>query len=402
MIDMKNYIRILTIITALMFGAANGAWALTNDDIEIEVKPSASTGNISKSISGQEVTLTVTPATGYFIRASDIVVEKLVDPGKANAPKRRTPDFTDVITGKMYSGSGRADEDIISSVKYPESAEYVFTVPADYDGAYVTATFHLLSEGEIIRITESTDLGETPDMTKHYVLVDDVSASVLENFYSETAFTGTFDGNGYTITGLTHPLFKIVDGGVVKNVTLKNVAINSSEDYVGAIAGIAQGYSRIYNCGILPNDATFPEGTHPTVITTGNCAGGIVGKLDGDSRVINCYSYADVSASTTAAGIVGQNTFASTAEVSGGKYTKLKTAVVNCMFYGNITGGTNQYGVYGGSLITNAAATGISSYNYYRSGSKFTAANGHPNINGGANVVGNPTAYNCSFPADER
>ena len=174
---------------------------------------------------------------------------------------------------------------------------------------------------------------------------------------------------------------------MVKNVTLQNVGISSSEDYVGAIAGIAQGYSRIYNCGILPNDATFPEGTHPFV-NGGTCAGGIVGKLDGDSRVINCYSYADVSASTYAAGIVGQNTFASTAEVSGGKYTKLKTAVVNCMFYGNITGGSNQYGVYGGDLITNAANTGISSYNYYRSGSTFT--------------TGEPTAYNCSFPADER
>lgn len=203
------------------------------------------------------------------------------------------------------------------------------------------------------------------------------------------AFSGTFDGGTQPITGLTHPLFNTVDGGVVKNVTLKNVAIESDADYVGAIAGIAQGYSRIYNCGILPNDATFPEGTHPFV-TGGTCAGGIVGKLDGDSRVINCYSYADVSASTTAAGIVGQNTFASTAEVSGGKYTKLKTAVVNCMFYGNITGGSNQYGVYGGSLITNAAATGISSYNYYRSGSTFNTSNGEP------------TAYNCSFPADER
>ena len=202
-------------------------------------------------------------------------------------------------------------------------------------------------------------------------------------------FSGTFDGGTQPITGLTHPLFNTVDGGVVKNVTLKNVAISSSAEYVGAIAGIAQGYSRIYNCGILPNDATFPEGTHPTV-TGGTCAGGIVGKLDGDSRVINCYSYADVSASTTAAGIVGQNTFASTAEVSGDKYTKLKTAVVNCMFYGNITGGTNQYGVYGGTLITNAAATGISSYNYYRSGSTFNTASGEP------------TAYNCSFPADER
>ena len=201
------------------------------------------------------------------------------------------------------------------------------------------------------------------------------------------AFSGTFDGGTQLITDLKHPLFNTVDGGVVKNVTLKNVAISSSADYVGAIAGIAQGYSRIYNCGILPNDATFPEGTHPFV-TGGTCAGGIVGKLDGDSRVINCYSYADVSASTTAAGIVGENTFASTAEVSGGKYTKLKTAVVNCMFYGNITGGSNQYGVYGGNLITNAANTGISSYNYYRSGSTFT--------------TGEPTAYNCSFPADER
>ena len=202
------------------------------------------------------------------------------------------------------------------------------------------------------------------------------------------AFSGSFDGGTQIITGLTHPLFNTVDGGVVKNVTLKNVAISSSADYVGAIAGIAQGYSRIYNCGILPNDATFPKGTHPTVTTTGTCAGGIVGKLDGDSRVINCYSYADVSASSIAAGIVGENTFASTAEVSGGKYTNLKTAVVNCMFYGNITGGSNQYGVYGGSLITNAAETGISSYNYYRSGSTFT--------------TGEPIAYNCSFPADER
>ena len=39
MIDMKNYIRILTMITALMFGAANGAWALTNDDIVIDYDP---------------------------------------------------------------------------------------------------------------------------------------------------------------------------------------------------------------------------------------------------------------------------------------------------------------------------------------------------------------------------
>ncbi len=209
-------------------------------------------------------------------------------------------------------------------------------------------------------------------------------------------FSGSFDGNCQTLTGLTHPLFNTVDGGAVKNVTLKNVNISSSEAAVGAIAGTAKGYSRIYNCGILPNSADFPDGpeSHPIVSTTGACAGGIVGNLEDDSRVINCYSYADVSATTTASGIVGYNNYASTAAESDGKYANLRTAIVNCMFYGDILGGTNQYGVYGGELITNAAATGISSYNYYRYGSTFTTSSTYG--------AGEPTAYNCSFPADVR
>ncbi len=256
-------------------------------------------------------------------------------------------------------------------------------------------------------INNSTDFETFVDMASeedgagyHYVLKTDVDASTVADIAQD--FSGTFDGGNYIITGLTHPLFNTVNGGTVKNVTLKGVNISSSDENVGAITGVAKGYSRIYNCGILPNDATFPEGTHPTVTTTGLCAGGLVGRLEDYSRVINCYSYADVSAATNAAGIVGNNTFASTAAVTDDKYANLRTAIVNCMFYGDILGGTNQYGVYGGQLITNAAATGISSYNYFRSGSKFTATNGHPNASGGANVVGNPTAYNCSFPAEER
>ena len=256
-------------------------------------------------------------------------------------------------------------------------------------------------------INDFTDFETFVDMASeeegagyHYVLKTDVDASTVADIAQD--FSGTFDGGNYIITGLTHPLFNTVNGGTVKNVTLKGVNISSSDENVGAITGVAKGYSRIYNCGILPNDATFPEGTHPTVTTTGLCAGGLVGRLEDDSRVINCYSYADVSAATNAAGIVGNNTFASTAAVTDDKYANLRTAIVNCMFYGDILGGTNQYGVYGGQLITNATATGISSYNYFRSGSKFTATNGHPNASEGANVVGNPTAYNCSFPAEER
>ncbi len=385
---MKNYIRILTMITALMFGAANGAWAqatLEDNDIEIEVKPGASAGNISKSVSGREVTLTVTPASGYYIKASDIVAEKLVDPGRFQAPKHRTPDFADVIPGKMYN-SDKTKE--ISSVEAGSTAKYVFTVPDDFDGAYVTVTFTSLSEGVITITSSTTSVTYSPN--GHYILVDDIDVSVLANLYSDEAFTGIFDGNGFTITGLTHPLFKTVNGGVVKNVMLKNVHINQSGN-VGAITGEASGYTRIYNCGILPNDNTFSNRVrHSSVASTDGYCGGLVGCLKDDSRVINCFSYANVNGGTDVAGIVGHNVYASTAAVSGGKYTKLRTAVVNCMFYGNITGGTNRYPVYGGELITNAAATGINSYNYYRSGSTFNTSNGEP------------TAYNCSFPAEER
>ncbi len=304
-----------------------------------------------------------------------------------------TFEISSVKAGSITVPAGSYEVDDVSGNALTQTSIGTYTLKVkakdgDANFSGTTSTTFRIVGGSVVIIDSSTNAGDITDPSKTYILASDISASQLANLYN-SAFTGELDGNGYTISSLEHALFNTVNGGVVKNVTLKNVAISSSEEYVGAIACIAQGYSRIYNCGILPNDATFPKGTHPTV-TGGTCAGGIVGKLDGDSRVINCYSYADVSASTYAAGIVGQNTYASTAEVSGGKYTKLKTAVVNCMFYGNITGGTNQYGVYGGTLITNAAATGISSYNYYRSGSTF-------NTN-----TGEPTAYNCSFPADER
>ena len=369
---MKNYIRILTMITALMFGAANGAWALTNDDIVIDVKPGASAGNISKSVSGREVTLTVTPATGYYIKASDIVAEKLVDPGRFQAPKHRTPDFADVIPGKMYSGSGRTDADIISSVKGPNSAQYVFTVPTDYDGAYVTATFHLETEGDIIRITASTSLGDNPDMTKHYVLVEDVSASVLAKFNSTTPFTGIFEGEAKAdgtfpkITGLSTPLFNTLTG-TVKNIMLEGVGISNHTGNTGAIACTANGAARIYNVGILSGSV---GGTGHT--------GGLVGLLDGTARVINCYSFANITGGNNVAGIVGNNNQTSS-------QTTLKTIVVNCMFYGNITGGTTVYPVYGGKSINNNSDTGINPYCYFRKNATLT-----------------PKSYNRSWPAEEK
>lgn len=110
-------------------------------------------------------------------------------------------------------------------------------------------------------------------------------------------FSGTFDGDYKTITGLTKPLFASTNGATIKNVVLDNVNISGTGN-VGGIVATAEGATRIYNCGV--------RATNGSTIGGGTNTGSIVGELNGNARVINCYSFADISGTTNAAGIVGR------------------------------------------------------------------------------------------------
>ena len=210
-----------------------------------------------------------------------------------------------------------------------------------------------------------------------YIVTGDINASGVAEI--TTPFTGTFDGNGYTISNLGHALFNTVSGGTVKNVILDAVGISSGTN-VGSIANEAIGTSAnkasIYNCGVLSGSISGSE-----------YVGSIVGKLGDDSnndnsyaRVINCYSYATIGGGSSVGGIVGYNSFASAAN-------NLRTMVMNCMFYGKITGGSNKAPIYNGQNITNVGTNGLANYNYYFSGCTFT---------------GGIDTYNCALAADER
>ncbi len=190
-----------------------------------------------------------------------------------------------------------------------------------------------------------------------------------------TPFSGTLDGGLYTLGGLDSPLFESLNGGTVKNLILDNVSITSGVN-VGAICNVADGESRIYNCGILASTASSISGSGKV--------GGLVGWLKGRSRVINCYSYADVAGGSDVGGLVGYNDFASTS-------SDLRTMVMNCLFYGNITAGTNVSPVYGGVLIPNNYEspdnTGLNNYNYYAYGKELT---------------GSTKKYNSALAAEQR
>lgn len=199
-----------------------------------------------------------------------------------------------------------------------------------------------------------------------YKLGSDVSASGMTAITTE--FTGTFDGNGYTISNLGHALFNIVNGGTVKNVILDNINIDENENgNAGAICCEATGDTRIYNCGVLASSSTVEKDEDgydkitscSSNISGSNYVGSIVGLLDGSSRVINCFSYANVSGGSEVGGIIGHNNVATTA-------ANLKTMVMNCMFYGEVSG-TSIAPIYNGEIITNDGdANGVNNFNYFR------------------------------------
>ncbi|MBQ7509778.1 MAG: hypothetical protein IJT53_02560 [Prevotella sp.] len=216
--------------------------------------------------------------------------------------------------------------------------------------------------------SEIADLSGITDSNGLYRLTGNSTYST-DNKPGVTAFSGTLDGGNYTISGLTAPLFETINGGTVRNLMMDNISISSGNDdgNTGAIACVAKGTTRIYNCGILATGstvATDEDGythieTNSSTVSGSNCVGGLVGLLDESARVINCFSYADITGGSNVGGIVGYNNVATTSK-------NLKTMVMNCMFYGDITGGTNKAPIYNGKIITNRGdQNGVGNFNYF-------------------------------------
>ena len=221
------------------------------------------------------------------------------------------------------------------------------------------------SEATLLPPTEVSSSDAITNMAGLYILSSNFNSTASIGT-SENPFRGTIDGNLVTLSGLDHPLVGYAEGAIIKNVILDNVNISSGTN-VGAICGEAKGDTRIYNCGVLATNSTAVTDDKgytsisycSSSVTGSNYVGGIVGLLDGSSRVINCFSYANVNGGNYAGGIVGYNNVATTA-------TNLKTMVMNCMFYGEVSG-SSIAPIYNGKLITNVGENkGVGNYNYFR------------------------------------
>lgn len=189
------------------------------------------------------------------------------------------------------------------------------------------------------------------------------------------SYTGTFDGGNHTITGLTVTgsneyagLFGYIgSGGKVKNVTLKDVKIESKHD-VGSAGGVA-GWSdgNIENCSVSGrvsgsgNNGTaggvvgFQVGGSLTgcsssaTVNAGGVAGGVAGLTNSGATLTACYATGDVTLESSgtgsyfAGGVVGNN----------GSSSTLKA----CYAWGSVTGSGSGTVYVGGVTGSNDLGT---------------------------------------------
>ncbi|MEU6646878.1 metallophosphoesterase family protein [Saccharomonospora sp. NPDC046836] len=154
-----------------------------------------------------------------------------------------------------------------------------------------------------------------------YRLTADIDLQRLRGFRPlglSSGFTGTFDGNGHTISNLyldydqgwelDHQpaasgfVARLGEGGRVRDLGLARVEYRDAEGAVGGVAGIVDGgeIERVYVTG--------------TVESTQDTAGGIVGVLAGGG-VADSYSTVHLDGSATAGGLVGEIPAGATATV---------------------------------------------------------------------------------------
>ena len=184
-------------------------------------------------------------------------------------------------------------------------------------------------------------------------------------------YSGTFDGAGYTIYGLTYDntnydgrnagLFGTVDSnGTVKNLTLADSVINGATD-IGGI--VSHNYGEVIGCtqsgtvtgtgatgGIVCRNFGLVEDCTNTGAVTGATTGGIAAENCGE--IVSCANAGAVGGTSSVGGIVGMNEGTVEASLNTAAVDASGThagGVVGNHLGGEITGSGNLGAVTGGS-----------------------------------------------------
>ena len=238
-----------------------------------------------------------------------------------------TEDTGITITGKNVTISG-------GTLTTPFEA----TIKATSGSAETTFTISVLPA--LINISSVADLNLiTAYPMGDFKLTDNIDMSSATSFFglcSESKpFTGTFDGDGHIITGLTIArssendnkgsnaigLFRKMQGATIQKVGLEGVAVDGNEN-VGGIVGIADGGS-IQQCYVTSTETNAYDRAAGIAalalggVTIKDCyvtgtikarehqSGGIVAASQGAVRIENCYFEGTITGGNFKASMLG-------------------------------------------------------------------------------------------------
>ena len=148
------------------------------------------------------------------------------------------------------------------------------------------------SADDKITITTEDDLKAIKE-TGNYVLENDIT--VTGDWTPITSFTGTLDGAGHTISGLTNTYGLIkANSGTVKNLTVSGTIDSINADNIGGVA--AENGGTVENC-IFAGSIVIENFDNNTVQGTLARVGGVVGYNNGSGTVTKCGTTGDGSIS---------------------------------------------------------------------------------------------------------
>ena len=246
-----------------------------------------------------------------------------------------------------------------------EDGNYTFSLPAGAESCAINVTYEdlgytLSEDGSTYEVSSAKGLlAWAQDSSKNCTLMQDVDLTGT-SWNPVSAFTGTFDGQGYTITGLTSALFDSVEsGGMVRDVALE-VQIAGTQQRAGGVV-------KSYNAGTVMNCTVSGN-----ISNNNSSAGGIVYMNSNGGVVIGCI----VNGNVTASG--GADAGGGTSGIAGGIVGSNYGSIVGCCFTGESVQAGGQTAYAGG-------VTGIN----YRNGSITSCYWSNPDKGVGGNYSDN-------------
>ncbi len=317
------------------------------------------TGDIVITATSKKLELQI---TGPIVGTSASATESVAD----NSIVKGTPLYINLsatLEGENCTITYKEDETKTTPYEITDDGTYTFIITGEYKGKTITKEVEVkTNKYKVYKISTPEDFQNiNKDLAGYYVVVNDIDMTGF-NFSKigvsgVSAFSGTLDGQGHTISNLTMTgseakVFDITNSATIKNILFKELNLNGT------------GYNDIGLVGTTTGFTTFEKVGVVGTISGYGCVGGLVGYPYAGASFKNCYARVNISARDigsgggiagyASAGLSLENCYAVTKYIGMVPCYSITTVpTINCFYNSDLYIGDNGgYHAYGTGLTT--------------------------------------------------